>query len=160
MAIDRRHVGLRYGPYRYAVGEEKIADFAVAVAGGTPGRVFGAASRALAHPFHLEGEAARTSPHGSIIAPPMFAVAFAMQPFSDACADPELGLDLLRLVHGEQEFVWHGVIRPGDVMETTGEIAEAYSKGPLDFLVVRTTSTDQRGKVVVEGIWTAVIRNA
>src|SRR5574342_956884 len=151
MAIDGRHVGRRYGPYRYAVGEGKIAGFAVTAAGGTPGRVFGAASREVAHPFHLDGEAARPSPHGSIIAPPMFAVTFAMQPFSDACSDPALGLDLLRLVHGEQEFAWHGVIRPGDVMETVGEVAEARSKGPLDFLVVKTTSTDQRGRVVVEG---------
>src|SRR5574341_1955684 len=122
MPVPQSHVGRRYGPYRYAVGEEKIADFALAVAGGTPGRVFGRGGGGAPHPWHVDEGAAMTSPHGSIIAPPMFAVTFAMQPFSEACSDPALGLDLVRLVHGEQELVWHGVIRPGDVMETAGEI--------------------------------------
>ncbi len=160
MAIDRKHVGKRYGPFRYAVGEEEIADYAIAVAGGVPGRAFPASGERLAsHPWYLDGPAARASPHGGAVAPPMFAASFAIQPFALACCDPDLGLDLVRLVHGEQEFAWRDAIRPGDVLETVGEIADAFAKGSLDFLVVKTTSRNQHGRVVVEGTWTAIVRS-
>ncbi len=154
MAADASAVGRRYGPYRYAVGEEKIADYAVAVAGGVPGRAFTAVERAASHPAYLDPAAP-----GGLMAPPMFAVTFAIQPFAQACTDPALGLDLLRLVHGEQEFTFHEPVRPGDVVETVGEVVEAYAKGPLDFVVMRTTSRRlSDGKLVVEGTWTAIVR--
>jgi acyl dehydratase len=158
MAIDRKHLGRRYGPYRYVVGSEKIRDFALTVSGGIPGRVFPSSPTEPPHPFFVDEEAAKASPYGSLVAPPMFAVNFAMQPFAVACADPALEIDLVRLVHGEQEFEFSGVIRPGDVIETLGEISELRSRGPLDFLTVKTTSKNQRGEVVVEALWTAIIR--
>lgn len=158
MAIDRKHLGRRYGPYRYVVGEEKIRDFALTVAGGVPGRVFPSEPKHPPHPWSVDVEAAKASPYGTVVAPPMFSVNFAMQPFAIACADPALQIDLVRLVHGDQEFEFSGVIRPGDVIETVGEISEIRSRGPLDFLTVKTTSKNQRGEVVVEGLWTAIIR--
>jgi len=157
MAIDTRHVGRRYGPFRTTVCGERIRDFSVAVSGGTPG-FFGTATGEGAHPWTVDEEAARRSPHGGLVAPPTFGVTFAMQPFALACADPEIGLDLVRLLHAEQEFVWHDVIRPGDVVETTGEITDLYARGALQFLVMRTESRRPDGRLVVEGIWTAVVR--
>jgi acyl dehydratase len=160
MAIDRKHVGRKYGPYRYTVGLEKIADFARAISGGTPGRVFVGGAVDGAHPWFVDEEAANASPYGSVIAPPTFCVNFAMQPFALACSDPALGLNLVRLVHGEQEFVYHDVLRPGDVIETVGEITVAKSKSSLDFLEVTTRSTRVAdGKLVIEGVWTAIVRN-
>ena len=35
MAIDRKHLGRRYGPYAFAVGLEHVRDFASATGGGT-----------------------------------------------------------------------------------------------------------------------------
>jgi acyl dehydratase len=159
MPIDPRHVGRSYGPFRYAVGAQKIAEFAVAVAGGVPGLGFGAEAPGEAHPWFVDEQAARASPHGAVIAPPTFCVNFAMRPFAMACADPDLGIDLVRLLHGEQEFRYHDVVRAGDVLETVGEIAEIYRKGSLDFLVVKTATRNQAGKLVLEASWTAVVRN-
>lgn len=156
--IDRAHLGRRYGPYRYTVGVEDLRDFAVAVAGGVPGHVLAGEPPAAAHPFHVDEAAARASRHGGLIAPPAFAARFAIEPFARACVDPALGIDLVRLVHGEQAFAYGEPVRPGDVLETTGTIAEVRQKAGVDFLTVKTVTVNQRGRTVVEGTWTAVIR--
>jgi acyl dehydratase len=158
MPLDPRHVGRTYGPFRYGVGQEKISDFAIAVGGGVPGRVFGGLPPEDLHPWFLDEAAGKASPHGSTIAPPTFCVNFAMQPFALACSDPELGIDLVRLLHGEQQFEYFDVVRPGDILETGGEIVRIESKGTLDFMTVKTTTRNQTGKVVLEGLWTAVVR--
>ncbi len=158
MPIDPKHLGRRYGPYTFEVGAEPIRDFVAAVGGGVPGRVF-SAPPADPHPFTWDPAAASASRHGGLIAPPSFAATFAMQPFAVACSDPELALNVLRLVHGEQEFEFRDVIRPGDILETTGEITRIAERGNLDFLEVTTTTHNQRGEVVVKGVWTAIIRN-
>ncbi len=156
--IDRRHVGKRYGPYRFEVGAERIRDFVAAVGGGVPGRVF-SAPPPDPHPFTWDEAAARASPHGGIVAPPSFVTVFAIQPFAEACSDPALEVNVLRLVHGEQEFEIHEVVRAGDVLETIGEITSVRDRGPLDFLEVTTRTTNQRGRLVVKGVWTAIVRN-
>lgn len=158
MAIDRRHLGKRYGPYAFEVGAERIRDFVAATGGGVPGRVF-SVPPPDPHPWTWDEAAARASRHGTLVAPPGFAAVFAIQPFAIACADPELGLNVLRLVHGEQAFEWTGVVRPGDVLATTGEITRIAERGNLDFLEVTTESLNQHGRTVVRGVWTAIIRN-
>jgi acyl dehydratase len=156
MAIDPRHVGRRYGPFRTTVCAERIQAFAVAVAGGVPG-YFGSAS-GEPHPFCVDEEAARRSPHGTLVAPPTFGVTFAMNAFALACSDPELGLDLLRLLHAEQEFEHGALVRPGDVLTTVGEIVDVRSKGSLDFMTVRTETVNQSGERVLVARWSAVVR--
>lgn len=155
--IDPRHVGRRYGPFRYVVGLEEIRDFAVTLAGGVPGRVFAGAPPEAPHPWYVDEEAARTSPHGGIVAPITFCVRFAMQPFALACSDPALGIDLVKVLHGEQAFEYGDVVRPGDVIETVGEIVDVRQKSGMDFLTVKTKSTNQRGRIAVVGTWKAVV---
>ena len=158
MALDPGHVGRKYGPFRYAVAQEKISDFAIAVGGGVPGRMFGGGQPEGLHPWFLDEAAGKASPYGSTIAPPTFCASFAMQPFALACSDPALAIDLVRVLHGEQQFEYFDVIRPGDVLETVGEIVRIESKGALDLMTVKTTTRNQAGRVVLEGLWTAVVR--
>src|SRR5512145_2226540 len=158
MAVDRRHLGRRYGPYRFSASLEGIRDFVAATGMGVPGRVFRAPPEAP-HPWTWDERAAAASPHGGLVAPPSSAACFAIEPFAAACADPALGIDVVRLVHGEQEFQWLGAVRPGDVLTTTGEITSLRERGSLDFVEVTTTSVNQRGETVVRGVWTAVIRS-
>jgi acyl dehydratase len=155
--IDPSHVGRRYGPYRYTVGVEAIRDFAVTIAGGVPGRAPWAGAAEAPHPWFVDEEAARASPAGGLVAPPTFVVRFAIEPFAAACADPALGIDLVKLLHGEQAFEYGVPVRPGDVLETTGEIVLIQAKAGKDFLTVKTTTTDARGRMVVVGTWTAVV---
>jgi len=156
--IDRRHLGRRYGPFVFAVGLQHVRDFAAATGGGVPGRVFSSPPD-RAHPLTWDEGAARAGPHGGLVAPPAFATTFAMEPFAQACSDPDLRVDVLRLVHGEQELEFVEPVRPGDVLTTTGEITRIQERGNLDFLEVSSTTTNQHGRVVVRGVWTAIVRN-
>jgi acyl dehydratase len=156
--IDRKHLGRAYGPYAFQVGLQHVKDFAAATGGGVPGHVFSARPD-RAHPLTFDEDAARAGPHGGVVAPPAFAAAFAIEPFAKACSDPELGVNVLRLVHGEQDLELLEPIRPGDALETRGEITRLQERGNLDFLEVTTTTTNQHGRVVVRGVWTAIVRN-
>jgi acyl dehydratase len=156
MPIDPRHVGRRYGPYRNTVCGDQIRAFATAVSGGVIG--YFASAQGEPHPWSVDEEAARRSPHGTLVAPPTFGVTFAMRPFAEACSDPALGIDLVRLLHAEQEFE-HGVpVRPADELTTTGEIVEIRGRSGLDFVVVRTETVNAAGERVLVGRWTAVVR--
>ena len=157
MAIDPMHVGRTYGPYRYEVGVEKMREFAYAIGGGVPGIGITPAPEGL-NPLLHDAEKAKAGPYGSVIAFPTFAVTFAIAPFGAAISDPELKIDLLRLVHGEQEFEFLEVIRPGDVMTTTGVVKRIFQKAGMDFVIVETESKNQHGRVAVRGVWSAVIR--
>jgi acyl dehydratase len=155
--IDRAHLGRRYGPFRYEVGREDLRNFVAAVGGGVPGHVFSRPPD-RAHPLCWDEDAARAGPHGGVVAPPGFATVFAMEPFARACSDPDLGIDLVRLLHGEQDLEWLEPVRPGDVLTTTGEIARIEERSSLDLLVVASTTVNQHGRTVVRGLWTAAIR--
>jgi acyl dehydratase len=157
--IDRTHLGRRYGPYLFTVGIEHVKDFAAATGGGVPGHLFSSALPHQAHPLSWDEGMARAGPHGGIVAAPTFAATFAMEPFAKACADPELRVNVLRLVHGEQELELFEPIRPGDVLTTAGEITRLQDRAGLDFLEVTSTTTNQHARVVVRGVWTAIIRN-
>ena len=158
MALDPKFVGKKYGPYTYKIGLEKMREFAYVVAGGVPSIGFGAPPEGL-NPLLWNEEVSQKGPHKAVVAFPTFAVTFAIRPFSAAVSDPEIGVNLLMLVHGEQDFEFFEVMRDGDVMTTTGEIKEMYEKAGKDFVIVQTESKNQHGKLVVRGTWTAVIRN-
>lgn len=160
MALDKKHIGRRYGPFVYEAGVEKMREFAWAVGGTIPSTGFTTLGPPEGlHPWLSDADAARTSPYGAIIALPTFAVVFAIGPFGKACTDPQLGVDLLKLVHGEQEFEFFEPVKSGDVLTTHGEIADISSKARFDFLVVASESRNQRGELVVKGRWTAIIRS-
>jgi len=158
VALDPRFVGRKYGPYPYKLGLEKMREFAYVVAGGVPSIGYGHPPEGL-NPLLWDERAAKAGPYGSVVAFPTFCVTFAIRPFSAAVTDPEIGINLLLLVHGEQEFEFFDVMRDGDVMTTTGEITQIFEKSDKDFVVVVTESRNQRDQLVVRGTWTAVIRH-
>jgi len=158
MAIDPKHVGRSYGPFKYIVGLEKMREFAYAVGGGVPSSSFMGGPPAGLNPLLHDEKVSADGPYGAPVAFPTFAVTFAIAPFGAALTDPHLGINLLMLVHGEQEFELFDVIRPGDVISTTGKVTQIFEKAGKDFVTVVTESTNQSGKLVVRGTWTAVIR--
>ncbi len=158
MALDPKFVGKKYGPYPYKVGLEKMKEFAYAVSGGAPSVGYAGPPPGLS-PQYWDERAAKDGPHKGVVAFPTFCVTFAIRPFAAAITDPEIGVNLLMLVHGEQELEFFDVMRDGDVMTTTGEIAQIYERNGKDFIVISTESKNQHGKLVVRGTWTAVIRS-
>ena len=128
----------------YAVGREKVREYAYAT-GET-------------NPVHLDPEAARAAGYADVVAPPMFAAVYCGPAIGPAILDPDVGIDFSRMVHGAQEFEWGGPVVAGDEITTTAELEEKAERGGLAFFVFRTVSTNQRGETVCEGRWTNIVR--
>ncbi len=144
MAVNTDAIGKTYPPTLYAVGREKVKEFALAVGEHNP--------------IHLDHEAARTAGFADVVAPPMFAVVFANQAIVPGLFDPEVGIDFAHLVHGSQEFRWGPLVVAGDEITTTATITDISERGGLAFYVFETESRNQDGETVCVGIWTNIVR--
>lgn len=144
MDLDKKFIGKKYGPVAYEVGREKIAEYALAIKN--------------ADPHYLDEKFARTTVYGGIIAPPTFAVVYAGMLMGPFFFDSELNLNFAMLVHGEQEFEFHEVVRPHDVITTKGEITSIVNKEKLDVVTLRGESRNQKDVLVCSSVFTFVIR--
>jgi len=126
----------------YAVGREKVREYANAV-GETD-------------PRYLDPEAARDEGFPDVVAPPMFAAVYAGPAIFPAIMDS--GLDFARMVHGAQEFTWHEPVVAGDEITTEASLDRRSERGGLEFYVFKTVSRNQRGELVSEGLWTNIVR--
>jgi acyl dehydratase len=139
-------VGKSYPPVVYAVGREKIKEYARAVG--------------EANPLHLDHEAARAAGYADVVAPPMFAVVYSSTAIGQAYFDPELEIDFARLVHGGQEFKWGPLVVAGDEITTAVTVKSIDERGGNGFFVFESVSTNQDGHTVSVGTWTNVVRGA
>ena len=143
-AVNSKAIGKTFPPDTYAVGREKIREYASAV-GET-------------NPLHHDLDAARAAGHADLVAPPMFAVVYAGRAVIPALFHPDVGIDFKRMVHGAQEFCWDQLVIAGDEITTTATLTDASEKGGLGFYVFASTSENQRGETVVTGTWTNIVR--
>ena len=144
MPVSTEAVGKRYPPVVYAVGREKVKEYAFAV-GET-------------NPLHVDVEAARAAGHRDVVAPPMFAVVYSAPAVAPAIFDPEVGLDFARMVHGGQEFRWGPLVVAGDEITTETTVKDISERAGNGFYVFETTSTNQDGETVSVGTWTNIVR--
>ncbi len=139
-------MGKTYAPVTYAVGREKVREYANAV-GET-------------NPLHLDVEAARAAGHRDVVAPPMFAVVYTSRAIGAAFFDSELGMDFARMVHGAQEFAWGPLVVAGDEITTEVELADVSQRGGMGYYVFESRSDNQDGERVCTGTWTCIVRGA
>jgi acyl dehydratase len=146
MPVNTDAIGKIYEPVNYAVGREKIREYAAAV-GET-------------NPLHFDVEAARAAGHADVVAPPMFAVVYSARAMMPGLFDPEVGIDFARMLHAGQEFEWGPLVVAGDEITTTGSVKDVSERGGMNFYVFETSSENQRGEVVCTGTWTQIVRGA
>ncbi len=145
MALDQSFVGRKYPPTEpYEVGREKIREFADAI--GDPS------------PVYRDPEAARALGHPDVIAPPTFAIVLSMRAGVQVVADPELGLDYSRVVHGEQRFVHSRPVRAGDRLTVVVSVETIRSAGGNDILTTRGDVATVDGEPVLTTYSTLVAR--
>ncbi len=144
MPLATDAVGKRYEPVVYAVGREKIREYAAAVG--------------VTDPVHVDLEAARAAGYEDLVAPPMFAAVYSAPALGPAILDPELGIDFTMMVHGGQEFVWGAPVVAGDEITTVATVKEIYERGSMGFYVFASESENQRGERVCAGAWTNIVR--
>jgi acyl dehydratase len=146
MAIQlNRIVGKEYPPYPVTVERGRIKDFARAIGD--------------LNPFYLDDEVGRASEWGDIIAPPTFPISFRDES-GDLLRD--LGTDVSRLLHGEQEFEVFHPLRPGQTYLCRSAIVDQYEKtgksGPMGFVVRETAVTDKDNAIVAKMRQITVVR--
>jgi acyl dehydratase len=126
----------------YAVGREKVREYAHAVGESDP--------------RYLDPEKAREAGFADVVAPPMFAAVYcAPAVFPEIL---ESGLDFSRMVHGAQEFTWHEPVVAGDEITTEASLESRSERSGLEFYVFKSVSRNQRGELVSEGLWTNIVR--
>jgi N-terminal half of MaoC dehydratase len=124
-------VGTRGTDYEMVVERGKIAEFAAAMQSQNP---------AYAGP--------------GAIAPPTFLISSVLWAPEGAAVD--VGFDRRRLLHGEQEFVFHGPPpRAGQTLKVSDQIVDRYEKpgkkgGLMRFAVVVTEYRSEDGTLVAE----------
>ena len=146
MPVNEAAVGKSYPPVTYAVGREKVREYALAV-GETD-------------PLYLDVDAARAAGFADVVAPPMFAVVYSAPALLPAIFDPDVGIDFALMVHGGQEFRWGRLVVAGDEVTTTMSVKDISERAGNGFYVFESSSTAQDGEVVCVGTWTNIVRGA
>lgn len=144
MPVNTQVIGKSFPPVTYAVGREKIREYAQAV-GET-------------HPVYLDIDAAREAGYADVVAPPMFAVVYTGPAIGPAFFDEEVGIDFARMVHGGQEFRWGPLVVAGDEITTAATLKDISERGPMTFYVFETVSTNNEDETVCVGTWTNIVR--
>lgn len=146
--INKSVVGKELPPFAVTVERGKIKEFARALGD--------------ANPFHLDDRIGAASESGDIIAPPTFAITFRDETADTGAMLRELGTDISRVLHGEQEFDLHRAIRPGETYLCRGKVTDIYEKtgktGPMAFVVRETAVTDRANELVATLRSVTVIR--
>src|SRR5438477_6850786 len=134
MPINANAIGKTFPAVVYAVGREKIREYAAAV-GET-------------NPLHHDLEAARAEGYADVVAPPMFAVVYAGRAVAPAIFDPDVGINFAMMVHGAQEFRWGPVVVAGDEITTTTTVKDIADRRGMVFYVFESASKNQNDDTV------------
>jgi hypothetical protein len=138
---DHDAVGRQGPPFEMKIERGKIREFARATGSS--------------HPAYLEDP--------EPVVPPTFLTTMAFwQPADAAELYQGLGMNLARVLHGEQEYVFVGVPpRAGVTLHARTVVEEIYDKegkrgGTMTFVVSRTDFVDDDGAVVAQARATAI----
>jgi acyl dehydratase len=142
--VDTSKIGTTYPAYEYEVCREKIREYANAVGEGEP--------------VYHDADAAKAAGFRNVVAPPMFAVVYSAGAMGPAILDPELGINLMMMLHGSQEFVWSEPVVAGDTITTQAQVKDLYEKDGRQFYVFESVSKNQDGAETVRGTWTNIVR--
>jgi acyl dehydratase len=145
--LDPSFVGRAYPsgePYR--VSREKIREFADAIGDDNP--------------LYRDPETARRAGYADVIAPPTFLTVVNGQAIDALAADPDLGLDYARMVHGDQSFAHHRPVTAGEKVIVTTHVHDIVARAGNDFLTVRAEIATDGGEPLCTAMARLVIRGA
>lgn len=148
ISVNKDVKGKEYAPFTVTVERGKIKEFARAIGDLSP--------------FYLDDAVGRASEWGDIIAPPTFPTTFRDESADTGSMLRDLGVDISRVLHGEQEFEHHKPIRPGETYLCRSRITDVYEKsgrsGPMAFVTREMTVTDGENEIVCLARHITVVR--
>ena len=146
--IDRRHIGKALAPATLEIERGRLRFFAKAI-GET-------------NPIYTDEAAAQAAGYPSLPAPPTFIMAGELDADTIRTALVEMGVDINRILHGEQQFTFHAPVCAGDTISFASTFSDIYGRrnGGLEFIVKETTMTTQHGAKVADARSVLVVRGA
>ena len=114
------------------------------------------------NPIYRDAAVARTNGYSAVPAPPTYLFCLEMMdsdnPFEFLT---ELKIDLARVLHGEQSFLYRAPVVVGDTLTFSSRVASVADKkgGAMTLIVVETAVTNQDGIHVADVSRTIVVRN-
>ncbi|CAB3777488.1 hypothetical protein LMG28688_00372 [Paraburkholderia caffeinitolerans] len=135
--IDKQHIGRKLPAFRAVAEPGRLRFFAKAI-GET-------------NPVYFDESAARDAGHPGLPLPPTFLFSLEFEQPDSSWRD-EVGIDVSRILHGEQSFTYHRLAYAGEVLLFESRIADIYDKkgGALEFVVRETRVTNVRGEHVAD----------
>ena len=145
--IDRAFVGLKSPPHTVEVEKGHLRFFAAAI-GET-------------NALYTDEEAAKALGYRALPAPPTFAFTLNLVNPNPNGNFRRMNVDLRKVLHGEQKFEYFAPICAGDRITLCNEVVDIYARkgGALEFIVQKTSATNQHGELVVAMTSVTVVRN-
>lgn len=116
------------------MSREKIKEFADAIGDDNP--------------LYRDQEVAVAAGYPDVLAPPTFLTIINLAGINAIVADPELGLDYERMVHGDQRFTHARPVHAGDRLTLTTHLDDIFARAGHDFLTARAEVLDADGEHV------------
>ncbi len=145
--LDRSFIGLETAARSVEVEKGQLKAFA-----GATGEK---------NPIYFDEAAARAAGHPALPAPPTFLFSLGLLAPETDGAIAKLGVDMGKVLHGEQSFTYGKPIYAGDVITLKTRISDIYDKrgGALDFIIQDTEAANQNGETVGVTRTVIVVRN-
>lgn len=145
--IDRAHIGRKLPPATLEIEKGRLRFFAKAI--GETSLVY------------TDETAAKAAGYPSLPAPPTFIFAAELDAGTLLPALRDMGVDLRRILHGEQQFTYLSPVCAGDTITVASQITDIYDKknGALEFLVKDSSVTNQHGATIAKMRSVIVVRN-
>ena len=70
-----------------------------------------------------------------------------------------LGLNMKKVLHGEQEYEYIKEIKPGELITVKGVIEDAYTKAAMNFIIVKKEFYNEEGELVLISRSTTIERH-
>ncbi len=142
-------VGLKFEPYTLAVEQGKIRELARAIGDDNP--------------IYYDLEVAKKEGYEGIPIPPTFFQVIDLWGGLGSTEKMEkMKLNLVRVLHGKQEYEYLGDIVAGDVLSVTSEVVDVETKtgrtGVMEFITSENQYRNQRGELVAKARSTIVHR--
>jgi len=145
--IDSRFIGHELQPHTVEIEKGRLRLFAKATG--------------QSDPVYTDEGAAKSAGYRSLPVPPTMLFGLDIEAPESFEIFVTMGVDVRRVLHGEQHFRYHAQACAGDTLTFATRISDIYSKkgGALEFVVKDTNVTNQHGDLVAEMRRVIVVRN-
>lgn len=146
--IDKSHIGKTFPAHSIAVEAGRLRFFAEAIGETSP--------------VYIDEAAAQAAGYHALPVPPTFLFGLEMERPDAMAWLLDIGMNLAKILHGEQTFTYHRPACAGDVLTFDTCISDIYDKknGALEFVVKQSRVTNQKGEHVADLKTVLVQRNS